>query len=176
LKNVEWLVDAGGGEVTSGKNEKHRVTDVIDIAEKIPASMVAVFDAIQGAARRENIAYFVVGATARDLMLDLAFQVPVRRVTRDIDIAIRVRDWTEYERFVNCLMSKGEFTRVKSAHRFVFRDSEQVGRNHSEPHYDSANSPGRIQNSKFRSQNSEFRVLRPPGTFCFSGPKAQKVS
>ncbi|MGA9117852.1 MAG: nucleotidyl transferase AbiEii/AbiGii toxin family protein, partial [Bacteroidota bacterium] len=72
------------------------------------------------------IDYFVVGATARDIMLDFAYHVPIRRATKDIDIAIRVSDWNDYDRLANKLMSTGQFQRSKRGHRFTFRDGEPI--------------------------------------------------
>jgi predicted nucleotidyltransferase len=102
------------------------MTPLIDISERVPHSFVAIIEAIQQAANQDKIDYFIVGATARDIMLDFAYQVPIRRATRDIDIAIRVSDWNDYERLVNTLMSTGRFQRTNRGHRFTFKDVESI--------------------------------------------------
>jgi predicted nucleotidyltransferase len=99
---------------------------LVDISDKIPPSIVAVFEAIHSAAQNEGIPFFVIGAAARDMLLRYAYGLPVRRATRDIDIAIRVADWNEYNRLVNALISTGDFKRAQQSHRFMFRGGETV--------------------------------------------------
>lgn len=57
-----------------------------------------------------GIKYFVVGATARDLVLTHVFGMPVRRVTTDLDFAISVNDWSQFELIKNCLIQQQGFS------------------------------------------------------------------
>jgi predicted nucleotidyltransferase len=99
---------------------------LVDISDKIHSSFVDGIDAIRRVAQAQDIPFFIVGATARDLMLHHAFGVPVRRATLDIDIAIRVSDWQQYDSLAASLLASTMFTRVGRGHRFLFRGSEPI--------------------------------------------------
>ena len=64
--------------------------------------------------------FFVVGATARDVILRYAYRLPVRRATRDVDIAVRVTDRNEYNSLVNILISTGDIKATTLGHRFLY--------------------------------------------------------
>lgn len=53
--------------------------------------------------------YLIVGATARDILLTHVFGMSVRRATRDIDFAIAVADWEQFERIREALQSTDGF-------------------------------------------------------------------
>ena len=40
---------------------------------------------------------YVVGATARDLMMKLLDEYPSKRKTRDLDVAIALSDWSQFD-------------------------------------------------------------------------------
>jgi len=50
-----------------------------------------------------GIAYMLVGARARDLLLTHVFGFPVERATRDIDVAVAVPDWPTFDRITTWL-------------------------------------------------------------------------
>jgi predicted nucleotidyltransferase len=45
-----------------------------------------------------DIPFFVVGAFARDLILNMAHGIEVKRATEDIDCGIQVKSWEQLER------------------------------------------------------------------------------
>ena len=45
-----------------------------------------------------NIPLYVVGATARDVMMKLLSEDEVRRRTNDLDVAIALQDWSDFDR------------------------------------------------------------------------------
>jgi predicted nucleotidyltransferase len=66
----------------------------------------------------------VAGAFARDLLLMHVHGFNHSRATRDIDIGIAVRAWTDFERVRNELVRTGKFSVVRDiAHRLRFRES-----------------------------------------------------
>ena len=40
---------------------------------------------------------YVVGATARDLMMKMLDEAPSKRKTRDLDVAIALSDWSQFD-------------------------------------------------------------------------------
>ena len=65
--------------------------------------------------------YFLAGATARDLLLEHAYGINPGRDTRDIDLALMVEDWADFERLRQSLIASGHFTPVGDIlHQFKF--------------------------------------------------------
>lgn len=61
-----------------------------------------------------NIPFYIIGATARDIMITIHGEIPAR-ATHDLDIAIAVSDWKEYEKIKEELDKKENF----------FKDTQQ---------------------------------------------------
>ena len=55
-----------------------------------------ILNEVSNVANSMGINYFVVGATARDILLTHVFEMEVRRATSDIDFAIAVNSWHEF--------------------------------------------------------------------------------
>lgn len=65
-----------------------------------------------------ELPYFIVGATARDILLIHVFGLATGLATRDLDIGIAVRDWDEFETVIAKLVKEAEFIRdTKILHR-----------------------------------------------------------
>jgi predicted nucleotidyltransferase len=81
----------------------------------IDPAIVAVLRAVHAAAHAQRLGFFIAGALARDIWLDYIYQVPVARLTRDIDVGIQVSSWFEFEGLRERLISDAAFT--PDAHR-----------------------------------------------------------
>jgi predicted nucleotidyltransferase len=66
-----------------------------------------------------NIPFFVVGAFARDVILKL-YGIAPRRMTGDIDLGIKIADWTQFDKLIDSLITTGKFSRTKESQRFFF--------------------------------------------------------
>lgn len=60
------------------------------IIKKLLGELRTYFDAIQSE-------FYIIGATARDITLSAINHLDVKRVTRDLDIAIAIPDWSKYD-------------------------------------------------------------------------------
>ena len=81
----------------------------------IDPAIVDVLRAVHVAAHVQRLDFFIAGALARDIWLDYIYQVPVARLTRDIDIGIHVSSWVEFEGLRERLITDAGFT--PDAHR-----------------------------------------------------------
>lgn len=61
------------------------------------AHLLAVIEQLDAVTRELRTDYLIVGAAARDLILVFGHGMPVRRATADIDIAVAVSGWAEYD-------------------------------------------------------------------------------
>ncbi len=83
--------------------------NLLDLSGKIDALIIAIFDAIVTVTRANDIRFFLVGATARDLILHHGYGIAVRRATVDIDLGVQVSDWTEFGRLKEELLQISGF-------------------------------------------------------------------
>lgn len=68
--------------------------------------------------------FFVIGATARDIILQILADTSARRKTRDLDIAIAVTDWERYDEICKALIDDGFEKATHQAQRFYYGDYE----------------------------------------------------
>lgn len=65
--------------------------------------------------------YFLVGATARDILLFHVFGIPAMRATRDVDFAFALKDWEQFTSIRQRLIHTGKFSALDGApHRLYF--------------------------------------------------------
>lgn len=100
--------------------------NLLDLSGKIDALTVEIFDAIAKTTTANDIRFFLVGATARDLILHYGYGVPVERATKDIDLGVQVSDWTEFGRIREELLEIRGFKSTKEMQRFLYQDHTPV--------------------------------------------------
>ena len=99
---------------------------LLDISPKIDRAIATVLADLAEIATDSDIEFFVVGAMARDMLLDYGFGIEAGRATRDIDLGIRVADWEEVERLVNLLEEGKWHCREQQLHRLVHKSGIPV--------------------------------------------------
>jgi predicted nucleotidyltransferase len=71
-------------------------------------------------ARGLTIRYFVIGATARDIVMEHVHGLDTARATRDIDFAVAVSSWDEFDQLKTRLTATGQFFATATTHRLTF--------------------------------------------------------
>lgn len=84
---------------------------LLDLCGKIDEVMVSAFGWIHQITSSIGIPFFVVGATARDILLDISQGIGSKRATIDIDIAVFVENWDQFERIKDELIRTTEFSK-----------------------------------------------------------------
>ena len=64
----------------------------------------------------------LVGATARDILLKHVFGLVPERATRDVDFAVAVRDWQQFDELRNALLADGPFIAGKAPQCLYFQE------------------------------------------------------
>ena len=96
----------------------------LNLRGKLEPQVLRLFRGAAAVASEQGVAFFVVGASARDLVLEHGFGVPSMRATTDIDLAVAIEDWPAYERFFSAMSSAGIIKPVVGiAHKFELADS-----------------------------------------------------
>jgi len=96
-------------------------TSLLDLSGKIDPALVEVFEALSGVAAARQIRYFVVGATARDMILGYGHGIAIKRATVDIDLGVEVADWEEFHALKDGLVELGQFEPTQAAQRLLYK-------------------------------------------------------
>jgi len=98
----------------------------LDISGKIESNELAALEGIANIAASEDIPFFLVGAMARDLILAKGHNIKNYRATLDIDIGVRVPNWTQYNKLKEGLVRTGEFKEDKEFQRLRFQKTLEI--------------------------------------------------
>jgi predicted nucleotidyltransferase len=92
---------------------------LLDISQKIEAHKSAILIIMDRLARRLGIPFFIVGAAARDFILENGHGITAIRATLDIDIGVAVSSWDEFKKLTDALLTDEHFQKTIIEHRFV---------------------------------------------------------
>ena len=93
-----------------------------DLTGKIDKKTVAILLEIDRIADRLRLGYFIVGATARDILLQHAHDIHTTRATVDIDIGVLVSDWNQFQALKQALVGTGKFNSARQIQRLMYED------------------------------------------------------
>ena len=85
-------------------------------SKNIDPTQLKTYGAIKCVAVDQDVPFIIVGASARDLVMHHAYGAPIQRATMDIDLAVQVPDWADFERIRDSLIGKG-YTKTDLPHR-----------------------------------------------------------
>lgn len=86
------------------------MTDTLLILRKnLPEQTVEILRAVTNTADELQIPTFIVGATARDIILEYVYNAGISRATKDIDFGAAVESWAQYEQLKNALIAAKKF-------------------------------------------------------------------
>lgn len=96
----------------------------IDISDKFDDYLlIEVVRELDQVTKKVDIAFFIVGATARDLLLEHGFGLNPGRATADIDFGVRVSSWNDFSQLKTNLCTDKKFR----AHRNKCRLTHENG-------------------------------------------------
>ncbi|BCS84684.1 MULTISPECIES: hypothetical protein [Prevotella] len=78
-------------------------------------TLKAISDCVTGL----GLKLYVVGATARDLMMKLLDEYPSKRKTKDLDVAIALSDWSQFEN-LSKILQKNYFRKDPANQKFYY--------------------------------------------------------
>src|SRR5690554_7427069 len=79
----------------------------LDLTGKLPFGAAEMYDIVEHEAQQLSINYFIISATARDIILYHGFNAQLERGTRDIDFAIQLESWDNFYALKECLQNRG---------------------------------------------------------------------
>ena len=96
---------------------------LLDLSGKINTGSVEIFQTVADVAAALDIPFFVIGATARDIVLEFGYGISPSRATRDIDLGVKVADWQQFEELSEALVASGKFRKSSATQRFFYTDN-----------------------------------------------------
>jgi predicted nucleotidyltransferase len=83
-------------------------------------NLLMLVRALDQVTKQLQIPYFVIGATARDILIEHVHGLETTRATRDIDFAVAVSSWEKFARLKEYLIATGAFKAGEQSHRLTF--------------------------------------------------------
>lgn len=83
---------------------------LFDLSGKIDQQTVETLNIVKRAADSLRIPFFVVGASARDFILEHCYGIKPRRMTKDIDLGVEVADWEQFNQLKASLIATSKFS------------------------------------------------------------------
>ena len=91
----------------------------LNISDKIEPEHKTALLKINDILLRLDVPFFIVGALARDFVMEFLHNVKAPRMTMDVDLAVRIESWDNYEKIQKNLMANG-FKRSRERQRFEY--------------------------------------------------------
>jgi predicted nucleotidyltransferase len=88
-----------------------------NISHRLPHESAEVLCDVADHAGALAIPFFVLGATARDIIFGVLHDISTPRATLDIDLGLRVRDWDQYTRLRAHMLATGKYTEDRDQHQ-----------------------------------------------------------
>lgn len=79
------------------------------LQKQLPENMVGILRSVKTVADGLRIPSFIVGATARDIVLEYVHKARPGRATSDVDFGIAVESWDKFETFKKALIERENF-------------------------------------------------------------------
>ncbi len=125
-----------------------------DISGKIDKYRLEIIESIKEATDSLAIHIFIVGATARDIILEFVYSKKVFRATNDIDFGVSVNDWKMFDSLMSFITKGGKFVKDKNIeHRLLFKETYPVD---IVPFGKIASKDGTF---RWRKENKKFTIL-----------------
>ena len=93
------------------------MVEVFDVGQDGVGDLAPALGVIHEACTAAGVDYFVIGAAARDLLLQHVYGVRPLRATGDVDVAVTVGGWDEYDALVGRLVEDHDFEPSGEEHR-----------------------------------------------------------
>ena len=97
------------------------MSNLLDLSGKIDPTLADLFQTLSEVAATIAVPFFVVGATARDMILGLGYGLPSKRATKDVDLGIRVASWDAFQKMKESLLACGQFKQTELVPRVVYQ-------------------------------------------------------
>lgn len=96
-------------------------TTLLDLSGKIDKVAVSALGRIHQISSSMSIPFFIVGATARDILIEVHYGIESKRATVDIDIAVFIENWDQFNHLKDELIRAADFAPTRDIQRLLFK-------------------------------------------------------
>jgi predicted nucleotidyltransferase len=93
---------------------------LLDISGKIDKTHIDAISEIKKIADSLEIPFFIIGAVARDFILEHLYNIQAIRRTTDIDLGMKVENWDKFKELEITLLNSGKFQRGLKKESFIY--------------------------------------------------------
>lgn len=98
---------------------------LLDISTKLDPFTLEVLSLVSKITASLQMDFFVIGATARDIIFNMVHGIKIYRATNDIDFSIRVKNWDDFSKLTSALIENG-FSSLKIIHKFAYKSIPSI--------------------------------------------------
>ena len=100
---------------------------LFDISDKIDKFRLEIITSLKDECDSLNIPFFIIGATARDIILEYFYEKKIYRATNDIDFGICIDDWMTFDSLISALLINDKYSKgEKIEHRLFYNKSYPI--------------------------------------------------
>jgi predicted nucleotidyltransferase len=96
------------------------------LSNKIPAQILEIIAAFQQILGDQAYDFLLIGASARDLIMDGIYELGISRLTNDVDFALYVPEWNDYDQVFEKLIASRQFTATRITHKLIFKEAYEI--------------------------------------------------
>jgi predicted nucleotidyltransferase len=97
--------------------------NLLNLSGKTEPLIIEILEVITNVADTLSIRFFVVGATARDIILKHGYNIQTTRATMDIDLGVQVTNWGQYEKLKQEFLDTNVFKQEKQEQRLKYKNT-----------------------------------------------------
>lgn len=82
---------------------------LLSLQQKLPEETIAIIQSVTVVANDLKMPSFIVGATARNIILEHVYKVRAGRATSDVDFGVALERWSDFEKLKKALIDREDF-------------------------------------------------------------------
>src|ERR1700761_7137469 len=95
-------------------------------SNKIPAQILEIIAAFQEILGTQAYDFLLIGASARDLVMDGIYELGISSLTKDVDFALYIPEWNDYDVVLERLIASGLFEATRITHKLIFQKAYEI--------------------------------------------------
>lgn len=99
---------------------------LLDVSQKLEGTNVELLLAVHTATQELGVRYCIVGAFARDIVLELGYGIDTGPATLDIDFGLMMDSWEQFEKLRQRLLSINGFVQTEVQHRLRYKRNRML--------------------------------------------------
>lgn len=96
------------------------------LSNKIRSHILEILTAFQQILGKQAYDFLLIGASARDIIMDGVYDLGISRLTKDVDFALYVPEWDDYYAVRLKLIASGQFAPTRVMHKLMYKNAYEI--------------------------------------------------